>query len=297
MEECSLTPITWPRLAEALAERVATTAAAPRMVARRRRRAPAAATATSPTPWPPELPPSAPRAVGHAAAFWRLPPQRLSTAARTPTPTPALAGHRARCAARWLEPLGPAHGRALPSLRDPGTDRSTRADYVQLPPGGVLVLDGPLLLGQGLPLDLTVHLRLSRAALERRTPREQRWTLPLTTVTRVRRCPKRPLMSWTRRRSPAPRLDGLKHPAPASDSDARGPPPTPPCRERAPPLPSPHHDCRHRAADLDHIPVAAQRYDRCSRAPDAAPNQRSWLTDGPVKGEETARQAARRPRA
>jgi hypothetical protein len=40
------------------------------------------------------------------------------------------------------------------------------------------VLDGPLLLGQGLPLDLTVHLRLSRAALERRTPEDQRWTLP-----------------------------------------------------------------------------------------------------------------------
>jgi hypothetical protein len=78
-----------------------------------------------------------------------------------------------------LEPLGPGgSGRALPSLRDPATDRSTRADYVELPPGGVLLLDGPLLLGQGLPLDLTVHLRLSPAALERRTDDTERWTLP-----------------------------------------------------------------------------------------------------------------------
>jgi hypothetical protein len=78
-----------------------------------------------------------------------------------------------------LDPLGPGgSGRVLPSLRDPVTDRSTRAGYVELPPGGVLVLDGPLLLGQGLPLDLTVHLRLSRAALERRTDPAERWTLP-----------------------------------------------------------------------------------------------------------------------
>ncbi|MGW5351126.1 uridine kinase [Streptomyces sp. NPDC004031] len=78
-----------------------------------------------------------------------------------------------------LDPLGPGgSGRALPSLRDPGTDRATRADYVELPPGGVLVLDGALLLGQGLPLDLTVHLRLSPAALTRRTQEAERWTLP-----------------------------------------------------------------------------------------------------------------------
>jgi hypothetical protein len=78
-----------------------------------------------------------------------------------------------------LDPLGPGGGgRALPSLRDPATDRSTRADYVALPPGGVLVLDGALLLGQGLPFDLTVHLGLSPAALERRTDPAERWTLP-----------------------------------------------------------------------------------------------------------------------
>ncbi|MFJ9697707.1 uridine kinase [Kitasatospora sp. NPDC101183] len=78
-----------------------------------------------------------------------------------------------------LDPLEPGGtGRVLPSLRDPATDRSTRAPYVQLPPGGVLLLDGPMLLGRWLPLELSVHLSLSPAALERRTPPEERWTLP-----------------------------------------------------------------------------------------------------------------------
>ncbi|MEZ0092849.1 uridine kinase [Streptacidiphilus sp. EB129] len=75
-----------------------------------------------------------------------------------------------------LEPGG--SGRVLPSLWDPRADRATRAAPVPLPPGGVLLLDGPLLLGRWLPLDLSVHLRLSPAALARRTPAEDRWTLP-----------------------------------------------------------------------------------------------------------------------
>ncbi|MEE1825591.1 uridine kinase [Streptomyces sp. BE20] len=78
-----------------------------------------------------------------------------------------------------LDPLeAGGTGRVLPSLRDPSTDRSTRAPYVTLPPGGVLLLDGALLLGRWLPLELTVHLSLSPAALARRTPPEERWTLP-----------------------------------------------------------------------------------------------------------------------
>ncbi|MFJ9456896.1 uridine kinase [Kitasatospora sp. NPDC101447] len=78
-----------------------------------------------------------------------------------------------------LDPLEPGgSGRVLPSLRDPVTDRSTRAPYTLLPPGGVLVLDGQLLLGRWLPLDLTVHLALTPAALARRTPDDRRWTLP-----------------------------------------------------------------------------------------------------------------------
>ncbi|MGW3043319.1 uridine kinase [Kitasatospora sp. NPDC001159] len=78
-----------------------------------------------------------------------------------------------------LDPLEPGgSGRVLPSLRDPVTDRSTRAPYARLPPGGVLVLDGALLLGRWLPLELTVHLALTPAALARRTPADQQWTLP-----------------------------------------------------------------------------------------------------------------------
>ncbi|MFE6868689.1 uridine kinase [Kitasatospora sp. NPDC057692] len=78
-----------------------------------------------------------------------------------------------------LDPLEPGGtGRVLPSLRDPVTDRATRAPYTALAPGGVLLLDGALLLGRWLPLELTVHLALSPAALARRTPPEERWTLP-----------------------------------------------------------------------------------------------------------------------
>lgn len=75
-----------------------------------------------------------------------------------------------------LEPGG--SGRMLPALWDTTADRAARATYVNLPPGGVLLLDGALLLGRGLPFDLTVHLRLSEAALARKVPEEERWTLP-----------------------------------------------------------------------------------------------------------------------
>jgi hypothetical protein len=78
-----------------------------------------------------------------------------------------------------LDPLGPdGGGRVLPTLWDAERDRATRAGYVDLPPGGVLLLDGPLLVGSSLTLDVTVHLRLSPAALRRRTPEAEHWTLP-----------------------------------------------------------------------------------------------------------------------
>ncbi|MFJ8039797.1 uridine kinase [Kitasatospora sp. NPDC096147] len=78
-----------------------------------------------------------------------------------------------------LDPLEPGGtGRVLPTLRDPVTDRATRAGYVALAPDAVLLLDGPLLLGRWLPFDLTVHLALTPAALARRTAPELRWTLP-----------------------------------------------------------------------------------------------------------------------
>jgi hypothetical protein len=75
-----------------------------------------------------------------------------------------------------LEPNGT--GKVLPSLWDSVRDRATRARYVSLQAGGVLLLDGALLLGRGLPFDLTVHLTLSPGALARRTPNEDHWTLP-----------------------------------------------------------------------------------------------------------------------
>ena len=78
-----------------------------------------------------------------------------------------------------LDPAGPGgSGRIVTRLRDARTDRATRESYRALPPDAVVIVSGPLLLGSGLPFDVTVHLHLSAAALERRTEPEQRWTLP-----------------------------------------------------------------------------------------------------------------------
>lgn len=77
-----------------------------------------------------------------------------------------------------LDPLGPGgSGEWLPMLWDAGADRSTRAQRRTAPAGTVLLVDGPMLLGQWLPFELGVHLHLSAAALARRTPAEQHWTL------------------------------------------------------------------------------------------------------------------------
>jgi hypothetical protein len=65
----------------------------------------------------------------------------------------------------------------LPSLRDPGSNRATRADRVELPHNAVLVVSGWLLLGVGLPFDRVVHLAISRSARRRRTPAQEMWTL------------------------------------------------------------------------------------------------------------------------
>jgi hypothetical protein len=42
----------------------------------------------------------------------------------------------------------------------------------------VLIADGELLLGRGLPFELTVHLSLSAGALRRRLPVDEHWALP-----------------------------------------------------------------------------------------------------------------------
>ncbi|GGR92778.1 hypothetical protein GCM10010252_34310 [Streptomyces aureoverticillatus] len=84
--------------------------------------------------------------------------------------------------ALWREVFGPLEadgtGRVLPDLWDPRADRATRTPHVQLPPGALLLLHGPLLLGHWFPFDLTVHVHLSPGALRRRTPAEEQWTLP-----------------------------------------------------------------------------------------------------------------------
>ncbi|WP_121162848.1 uridine kinase [Micromonospora pisi] len=78
------------------------------------------------------------------------------------------------------EVLDPAvdAGRVLPSLWNTRTDRASRAEYVDLPSGAVLLVSGSFLLGGGLPFDLTVHLVLSSGALSRRTDPADAWTLP-----------------------------------------------------------------------------------------------------------------------
>ncbi|MEU6861906.1 uridine kinase [Streptomyces sp. NPDC046876] len=85
-------------------------------------------------------------------------------------------------AALWREVFGPTDpggtGRVLPDLWDPVTDRATRSPYTELPPGAVVIVHGPLLLGRWFPFDLSVHIRLSAGALRRRTEESARWTLP-----------------------------------------------------------------------------------------------------------------------
>ncbi len=78
-----------------------------------------------------------------------------------------------------LDPLAPGgSGRVLPALWDADTDRSPRRQRVALPPGGIVLVDGPLLLGAGLAFDFTVHLWLPEAALRRRISEDLQWTLP-----------------------------------------------------------------------------------------------------------------------
>jgi len=78
-----------------------------------------------------------------------------------------------------LAPLDPGgSGRIRPVRFDAAADRASRTDFITAAPESVLLLSGPLLLGRGLPVDLTVHIVLTPAALRRRTPPERQWTLP-----------------------------------------------------------------------------------------------------------------------
>jgi len=67
-------------------------------------------------------------------------------------------------------PEGGGSGRVLPALWRTDIDRSARADYITLPPGGLVIVSGEFLLGSGLPFEYSVHLTCSPAALARRTP-------------------------------------------------------------------------------------------------------------------------------
>ncbi|WP_412543987.1 uridine kinase [Longispora sp. K20-0274] len=78
-----------------------------------------------------------------------------------------------------LDPLAEGGtGRVLSALWDAAADRATRTPYQELAPGGVVLVDGALLLGQGLSFDVAVHLWLSPGALARHTPAAEHWTLP-----------------------------------------------------------------------------------------------------------------------
>lgn len=78
-----------------------------------------------------------------------------------------------------LDPLvSGGSGEVLPSLWDAERDRATRAERVKLAPGGVLLLDGEMLLGRGFDVDVSVHLWLSPNALRRRLPAENQWAIP-----------------------------------------------------------------------------------------------------------------------
>jgi hypothetical protein len=79
-----------------------------------------------------------------------------------------------------LDPIVTA-GTYLPRLRDPSTNRATRAARQPAEPGTVLLVSGALLLSpykwEPLPFDTTVHLTLTPAARTRRTAADQQWSL------------------------------------------------------------------------------------------------------------------------
>lgn len=77
-----------------------------------------------------------------------------------------------------LDPVAEPGASYLPALRDADTNRAIRTRPVPLPPSGVLLVCGELLLGAGLGFDVTIHLAVSRAARRRQVPEELRWTLP-----------------------------------------------------------------------------------------------------------------------
>jgi hypothetical protein len=75
-----------------------------------------------------------------------------------------------------LQPLrSGGSGSYLRRLRDPRTDRSLRDERELAGDRDVLLLDGPFLLADALPLDAVVHLQVSPATLARSLPAERLW--------------------------------------------------------------------------------------------------------------------------
>ncbi|MBE7161078.1 MAG: hypothetical protein INR72_07510 [Williamsia herbipolensis] len=70
-----------------------------------------------------------------------------------------------------------SRGEWLPRLWDPERDRSFRDEPSPAGPDQVIVLAGPMLVGSGLDVDLTVALRMTEGALRRRTPEAEHWTI------------------------------------------------------------------------------------------------------------------------
>nr|WP_225224777.1 uridine kinase [Cellulomonas sp. JH27-2] len=106
-----------------------------------------------------------------------------------------------------LRPLGPdGVGLYLPTLWDAVNDRATRARYLDAAPDAVLVLDGSMLLGRGLPVDLSVHLTTRADTLARRTPADEHWTLEAYALYEERADP-------TRTADLVARVDDPRHPA------------------------------------------------------------------------------------
>nr|WP_296777756.1 hypothetical protein [Rhodococcus sp. (in: high G+C Gram-positive bacteria)] len=77
-----------------------------------------------------------------------------------------------------VAPLGlNGRGSYLPRLWDEAADRSARAKLVDATPDQVLIVAGPTLLGRVVDPSVVVHLTLSAAALRRRNPDDQHWTI------------------------------------------------------------------------------------------------------------------------
>jgi hypothetical protein len=119
-----------------------------------------------------------PRPALHVRAdrFWRPASLRLEDGRENPDAWLETWLDEGALVREVLDPFA-ANGIALPALRDPHTDRSLRVQPVQLAADGVVVVSGSVLLGRGLPVDICIHMRLSPAALARRTPADQVWTL------------------------------------------------------------------------------------------------------------------------